>query len=296
MGSNSLLDYESIFYGQMTDISAIYQGKLSTLDKIRVSPMSRAYTFSDSIYEVIPYFLGKPLCFREHFERMTESANQMNMNVDFNSVGHDIEQLEFALADQDGYIYYQISRGIDMIRSHLYQDDLEIERFGYAMPSTSSSTPISAMLCDDDRWGKCNIKSTSLLGNVLSMNKAKSLGCQEVVMHRDGFMTEAGASNVFYFDSSGAVRTSALSENILPGITRQILIKALEGTSYCVQEGKCDVEDFNTSPCIWLTSSTKGLLPITNLIGTDYVLQENYKGYMEISEFFKSAMQSHLEA
>ena len=280
----------------MTDISAIYQGKLSTLDKIRVSPMSRAYTFSDSIYEVIPYFLGKPLCFREHFDRMTESAYQMNMNVDFKSVRHDIEQLESALADQDGYIYYQISRGIDMIRSHLYQDDLEIERFGYAMPSTSSSSPISAMLCDDDRWGKCNIKSTSLLGNILSMNKAKSLGCQEVVMHRDGFMTEAGASNVFYFDSSGAVRTSALSENILPGITRQILINALEGTSYCVQEGKCDVEDFNTSPCIWLTSSTKGLLPITNLIGTDYVLQENYEGYIEISEFFKSAMQSHLEA
>ncbi len=280
----------------MTDISAIYQGKLSTLDKIRVSPMSRAYTFSDSIYEVIPYFLGKPLCFREHFDRMTESANQMNMNVDFKSVRHDIKQLESSLADQDGYIYYQISRGIDMIRSHLYQDDLEIERFGYAMQSTSSSSPISAMLCEDDRWGKCNIKSTSLLGNVLSMNKAKSLGCQEVVMQRGGFMTEAGASNVFYFDSSGVVRTSALSENILPGITRQILINALEGTPYCVQEGKCHVEDFNTSPCIWLTSSTKGLLPIKNLIGTDYVFQENYEGYLEISDFFKSAMQSHLEA
>ena len=280
----------------MTDISAIYQGKLSTLDKIRVSPMSRAYTFSDSIYEVIPYFLGKPLCFREHFDRMTESANQMNMKVDFKSVRHDINQLESTLADQDGYIYYQISRGIDMIRSHLYQDDLEIERFGYAMQTKTSSSPISAMLCEDDRWGKCNIKSTSLLGNVLSMNKAKSLGCQEVVMQRGGFMTEAGASNVFYFDSSGVVRTSALSENILPGITRQILINALEGTSYCVQEGKCDVEDFNTSPCIWLTSSTKGLLPIKNLIGTDYVLQENYEGYLEISDFFKSAMQSHLEA
>ena len=280
----------------MMDISAIYQGKLGSLDQIRVSPMSRAYTFSDSIYEVIPYFLGKPLCFKEHFDRMAESVNQMNMNVDFKSVRHDIEQLESALADQDGYIYYQISRGIDVIRSHLYQDNLEIERFGYAIPSTSSSSPISAMLCDDDRWGKCNIKSTSLLGNVLSMNKAKSLGCQEVVMHRGGFMTEAGASNVFYFDASGAVRTSALSENILPGITRQILINALKDTSYCVHEGECDIEDFNTSPCIWLTSSTKGLLPITNLIGTDYVLQENYEGYKEISEFFKSAMQSHLEA
>ena len=133
-----------------------------------------------------------------------------------------------------------------VIRSHLYQDNLEIERFGYAIPSTSSSSPISAMLCDDDRWGKCNIKSTSLLGNVLSMNKAKSLGCQEVVMHRGGFMTEAGASNVFYFDASGAVRTSALSENILPGITRQILINALKDTSSCVQEVECTIEDYNT--------------------------------------------------
>ena len=280
----------------MTNISAIYQGKLSSLDQIRVSPMSRAYTFSDSIYEVIPYFSGKPLCFKEHLERMIESANQMNMTVDFKSVSNDIEQLESALADLDGYIYYQISRGIDMIRSHLYQDDLEIERFGYAMPSTSSSSPISAMLCDDDRWGKCNIKSTSLLGNVLSMNKAKSLGCKEVVMHRNGFMTEAGASNVFYFDSSGIVRTSALSENILPGITRQILINALKGTEYSVQEGNCNIEDFNTSPCMWLTSSTKGLLPLINLVGSNYKLQENYKGYIEVSEIFKSAMQLHLEA
>ena len=280
----------------MTNISAIYQGKLSSLDQIRVSPMSRAYTFSDSIYEVIPYFSGKPLCFKEHLDRMTESANQMNMSVDFKSVSNDIEQLESALADLDGYIYYQISRGIDMIRSHLYQDDLEIERFGYAMPSKSATSSISAMLCNDDRWGKCNIKSTSLLGNVLSMNKAKSLGCKEVVMHRNGLMTEAGASNVFYFNAEGIVRTSALSENILPGITRQILINALEGTAFSVKEGNCNIEDLNTSPCIWLTSSTKGLLPLTNLIGSDYELQENYKGYLEVSEIFQSAMQSLLEA
>tara|TARA_B100000676_G_scaffold298241_1_gene340963 strand:+ start:3658 stop:4500 length:843 start_codon:yes stop_codon:yes gene_type:complete len=280
----------------MTNISAIYQGKLSSLDQIKVSPLSRAYTFSDSIYEVIPYFSGKPLCFKEHLQRMIESARQMNMNVDFDNVSNDIEQLQSALVNLDGYIYYQISRGIDVIRSHLYQDDLEVERFGYAMPSIPTSSPISAMLCTDDRWGKCNIKSTSLLGNVLSMNKAKALGCQEVVMHRDGLMTEAGASNVFYFDISGVVRTSALSENILPGITRQILINALEDTPYAVKEGKCKIEDFNNSPCMWLTSSTKGLLPLTNLIGSNYKLHKDYKGFSEISELFQSAMQLHLEA
>ena len=73
----------------------------------------------------------------------------------------------------------------DLVRSHLYQDDLDIESFGYAMPARFPSSALSAMLCIDERWGRCDIKSTSLLGNVLAMNKAKSLGCQEVVMHKD---------------------------------------------------------------------------------------------------------------
>ena len=280
----------------MTNIPAIYQGKLNTLDQIKVSPLSRAYTFSDSIYEVIPYFLGKPLCYKEHFDRMIQSSHLMGLDVDFDSATKDINELAATLNNQDGYVYYQISRGVDMVRSHIYQDDLEIERFGYAMPASFPSSAISAMLCDDDRWGRCNIKSTSLLGNVLAMNKAKSLGCQEVVMHKNGFMTEAGASNVFYFDSAGSVRTSSLTENILPGITRSILIEALKNTPYSVKEGSCSISDFNDSPCIWLTSSTKGILPLTTLIGTEYKFEENFHGYLDITELFNSAMQSHLSA
>ena len=280
----------------MTNIPAIYQGKLNTLDQIKVSPLSRAYTFSDSIYEVIPYFLGKPLCYKEHFDRMIQSSHLMGLDVDFDSVTKDIKKLAATLNNQDGYVYYQISRGVDMVRSHIYQDDLEIERFGYAMPASFPSSAISAMLCDDDRWGRCNIKTTSLLGNVLAMNKAKSLGCQEVVMHKNGFMTEAGASNVFYFDSAGSVRTSSLTENILPGITRSILIEALKNTPYSVKEGSCSISDFNDSPCIWLTSSTKGILPLTTLIGTEYKFEENFHGYLDITELFNSAMQSRLSA
>jgi len=280
----------------MTDIPAIYQGKLNMLGQIMVSPLSRAYTFSDSIYEVIPYFSGKPLCFKEHFDRLIQSSNLMGLNVNFESVTEDLKELAATLINQDGYVYYQISRGVDVVRSHMYQEDLEIERFGYAMPASFPSIAISAMLCQDDRWGKCNIKSTSLLGNVLAMNKAKSLGCQEVIMHRDGFMTEAGASNVFYFDSTGSVRTSSSSENILPGVTRSILIEALKDTPYSVKEGCCSISDFNDSPCIWLTSSTKGILPLTALLGTDYKLEENYHGYLDVIALFNSAMQSHLSA
>ena len=279
----------------MTDIPAIYQGEFKTLDRIKISPLSRAYTFSDSIYEVIPYFSGKPLCFMEHIDRMKQSASLMDLDVNFKNAVDDIKELANTLTNKDGYVYYQISRGVDLVRSHLYQDDLEIERFGYALPASFPVDAISAMLCNDERWGRCNIKSTSLLGNVLAMNKGKSLGCQEVVMHKGGFMTEAGASNVFYFDSSGTVRTSSLSENILPGITREILIKALKDGPYCVKEGNCAISDFNDSPCIWLTSSTKGMLPLTDLIGTEYKLEENHSGYLEVSKLFNAAMQSHLE-
>ena len=279
----------------MSNIPAIYQGKLQTLDQIRISPLSRAYTFSDSIYEVIPYFSGKPLCFMEHIDRMKQSASVMGLDINYEKAIGDIKELANTLTNQDGYVYYQISRGVDLVRSHLYQDDLEIESFGYAMPASFPTSALSAMLCNDERWGRCDIKSTSLLGNVLAMNKAKSLGCKEVVLHKDGFMTEAGASNVFYFDSSGTVRTSSLSENILPGITREILIKALKDGPYCVKEGNCAISDFNDSPCIWLTSSTKGMLPLTNLIGTDYKLEENYDGYLEVSKLFNAAMKLHLE-
>ena len=113
-------------------------------------------------------------------------------------------------------------------------------------------------------------------------------------MHRDGVMTEAGSSNVFYFDSNGVIRTSSLSENILPGITRQILIDALIETSFIVKEGNCSIEDFDESPCIWLSSSTKGILPLVKLIGTDYKYQENYQGYIDIVELFNSARKLHL--
>ena len=108
----------------MTNIPAIYQGKLNTLDQIKISPLSRAYTFSDSIYEVIPYFLGKPLCFQQHIDRMVESAKLSGLDLDFQLVSVEMKELAKTLVGQDGYVYFQISRGVDLIRSHLYKDDL----------------------------------------------------------------------------------------------------------------------------------------------------------------------------
>ena len=281
---------------EMNKISAIYQGQLDSLENIKVSPFSRAYTFSDSVYEVIPYFDGVPLCFQMHLERLKLSLEMSGISVDMSIVQTEIQKLALELKSKNGYVYFQISRGVDELRSHLHQDDMIAERFGYVVSIDLFSHPISAMLCADNRWAHCNIKSTSLLGNVLLMNQSRSQGCKEVVMHRNNYLTEAGASNVFYLNAEGIVRTSALNENILPGITREILINALADGPFKVEEGKCNIEDFDSSPLIWLSSSTKGLLPLNKLIGTKYTYEESNASFEEINKIFNAAVQSHLLA
>ena len=281
---------------EMNKISAIYQGQLVSLENIKVSPFSRAYTFSDSVYEVIPYFDGVPLCFQRHLERLKLSLEMSGISVDMIIVQAEIQKLALELKSKNGYVYFQISRGVDELRSHLHQDDMIAERFGYVVSIDLFSRPISAMLCADNRWAHCNIKSTSLLGNVLLMNQARSQGCKEVVMHRNNYLTEAGASNVFYLNAEGIVRTSALNENILPGITREILINALADSPFKVEEGKCNIGDFDSSSCIWLSSSTKGLLPLNKLIGSKYIYEESNESFEEINKIFNASVQSHLLA
>ena len=281
---------------EMNKISAIYQGQLDSLENIKVSPFSRAYTFSDSVYEVIPYFDGVALCFQMHLKRLQLSLEMSGISVDMSIVQTEIQKLALELKSKNGYVYFQISRGVDELRSHLHQDDMIAERFGYVVSIDLFSSPISAMLCADNRWAHCNIKSTSLLGNVLLMNQARSQGCKEVVMHRNNYLTEAGASNVFYLNAEGIVRTSALNENILPGITREILINALAQGPFKVEDGECNIEDFDSSPCIWLSSSSKGLLPLNKVIGTKYIYEESNESFEEINNIFNAAVQSHLLA
>jgi D-alanine transaminase len=231
-----------------------------------------------------------------HLKRLQLSLEMSGISVDMSIVQTEIQKLALELKSKNGYVYFQISRGIDELRSHLHQDDMIAERFGYVVSIDLFSNPISAMLCADNRWAHCNIKSTSLLGNVLLMNQARSQGCKEVVMHRNNYLTEAGASNVFYLNAEGIVRTSALNENILPGITREILINALAHGPFKVEEGKCNIEDFDSSPCIWLSSSTKGLLPLNKVIGTKYIYEESNESFEEINNIFNAAVQSHLLA
>jgi D-alanine transaminase len=271
----------------MEIIKAVFNGKFDSLENIQVSPLSRAYTFSDSVYEVVPFHNSVPIAYKNHINRLKYSANALSIKIDLDEISNEINKLISLCTSTSGYVYYQVTRGQDLIRTHIYSNDLELETFGYVTPHTFKTKFLKVMVCKDLRWGRCDIKSTSLLGNILTMNEAKEQGCDEVIMHNENILTEAGASNLF-FVKDGDICTPALSNNILPGITRQILIDTMADLDIKVYEADFTIDDLKNATAAWLTSSTKGIAPIEEIINLDCNLTQTDDKYLIAKQAFDS--------
>ena len=268
-----------------TPVKGVFNGAFDTVDNIKISPFSRAYTFSDSVYEVVPFFNSSAIAFNDHIKRLEFSANQLSMDVDLEKIVFEINSLIKSSEFENGYVYYQVTRGVDSIRSHMHESELAIETFGYVKAHLFEWKPVKVSVCDDIRWGRCDIKSTSLLGNVMSMNAAKLDNCDEVIMHKDNLLTEAGASNLF-FVKDNSICTPALNGNILPGITRALLINELKNHDIKVTEDDFRLDDLSQASCAWLTSSTKGLAPISQINNLESNLDIYHPLYKKSEEIF----------
>ena len=247
---------------------ASYNGKVDSIENIKVSPMSRAFLFSDSVYEVISFYKNKFIDFETHLDRLNHSLNETKISCSIQDCKTEIEKLLNESKFEDGYIYYQVSRGVDSIRSH-FSGESDCERFGFVEEfSFFNQSPLKVMLVEDIRWQRCDIKSTSLLGNVLQMNDAKSVGCNEILMHKDGELTEGGASNIFFVRDK-TIFTPKLSSNILPGITRHQVIKIIKDKKLNFEEGSYGIDNLKEASSIWFTSTTKGIVGVGELVNLE---------------------------
>ena len=268
----------------MTKRVGIYNGSLKQLDKISVSPMSRAFLFSDSIYEVIPFHKSKFIGFQSHIERLQRSTTMLDINIDINLCAEEINLLKERSQFLSGYIYYQVSRGIDEKRSHIFSGGTP-ETFGFAEPHKFQQLAIKVKLVPDIRWGRCDIKSTSLLGNTMQMNFAEKDGCSEVIMHRDNTLTEGGASNIFLV-LDDVIKTPSLDQNILPGITRDLVINTIDELNLKVIETECFVEDLKIANSIWFTSSTKGIVEVESISNLQTSIKKDHPIFSKVSESY----------
>lgn len=243
------------------------------IDQAKVSVLDRGFLFGDGVYEVIPVFGSKPLRELEHLQRLGLSLQRVAManpwsEVEWSQLFQEI--LEKNPGD-DRAIYLQITRGRYDVRDLNTIADQQPTVFVMVMPVTAIDITViekgmAAVTVDDFRWHACDIKSISLIANVMLRQKATEAGVDDAILIRDGYATEGTASNLFIVKDDVMI-TPPKSNLLLPGITRDLVVELAEKNNIAHEVRDVAEAELNTADEIWLTSSTKEIAPIIKLNG-----------------------------
>lgn len=244
-------------------------GKYSPKTETSLSILDRGFLFGDGVYELIPIYNKKIFYIDEHLNRLRNSLEQINISSSMIDNDKFLEIINTLIEKNNYtnyYIYIHISRGVDKKRNHIYSNEckptiLVMGENYRPFDHNDISKGKKAILEEDYRWLKSNIKSTSLLANVLIKNKAINSDAYEALLIRDGFLTEGSASNVFCVKDK-VIKTPKLSNKLLPGITRKFLTDLI--TQHKLSYSECDIsrEDLLESDEIFCSSSTNPVVPI----------------------------------
>ena len=263
--------------------------KYLDIQEAKISPMDRGFLFGDAIYEVIIAVNKKPFELDAHLTRLKKNIFSLKYLL---SDEFDLEEIILEVISRNKFInqviYVQISRGTDTVRDHIPSNDLTPTIFVSShelKTDFSLSSGEKAILLEDFRWRKSQIKATSLLANVIYRSEAKHQEVFETILFENGFITEGAVSNVFCCIDN-KILTPPLTENILPGVTRKVILELIQDTSFEYEETKITVDSFLLSEEIWVTNSTKGVIPIIELDGKKIGSGLPSEKYLQISKAF----------
>jgi D-alanine transaminase len=251
---------------------ACLDGLTMPLADVKISALDRGFLFGDSVYEVLRVYQGKPWLEDEHFSRLARSLHAIRITgIDLPRLRRRMHATIAAGPFVEATVYIQITRGAAP-RSHPFPDGtiplefLFVQDFidPYALARRDGAKVI---LEPDVRWGRCDIKSTNLLGNVLAMQAAKEAGGVEALLyHADGTLTEGTHSSLFGV-ADGRVITAPNSNEILPGMTRQLVLKLAEGAGIGVRERMLRRDELGHIAELFLTGTTTEVLPVVVVDG-----------------------------
>lgn len=245
-------------------------GEYLPADQAHISVLDRGFLLGDGVYEVIPVYQGLPFCLNEHLQRLQRSLDGVRMTNP-----HTIEEWSQIIArlvsDNDGdnqAVYLQVTRGVAP-RDHVFPEGVEPTAFVMTnpikpLPVWYKQDGIKAITVNDIRWAQCDIKAITLLPNSLLRQQAQDVGAQEAILIRDGYMTEGSASNS-YAVLDGVIYTAPKDEKVLPGITRDVVLALAQSAGIPCREEAVSTEQLKQADEIWISSSTRELLPVTLL-------------------------------
>ena len=247
-------------------------GEFCPLEEAKVSVLDRGFLFGDGVYEVIPAYGGRLFRCDHHLERLERSLREIripNPHTREEWCGIFTRLVQACDGDEHG-VYLQVTRGAAK-RDHAFPDDIQPTVFAMANPIVTLGREvlekgIDAVTRPDIRWARCDIKAITLLANVLMRQEAKEEGAMEAILVRDGLATEGAASNLFIV-KDGTLVTPPKGPRLLPGITRDLVIELAETHGLPYREADIPETELRRADEIWMTSSTKEVVPVTRLDG-----------------------------
>lgn len=236
----------------------------------KISVFDRGFLFGDATYEVLPVYNGQPFFVARHIDRLNSNLEKIKIDLptfDWNQI---INRL---ISDNNGgdlQIYIQITRGNQNLRKHDIPSSITPTVIAFTIHNRYPSEidkekGLTAKLMEDYRWARCDIKTTSLLANILLNDEAVSAGHQTSILVRDGLITEGSTVNVFLVTHDDLIKTPPLNNLCLPGITRQIAIELIEQLNWSFTESDIKEDELFNAKEVWITSTTKEIMPITQI-------------------------------
>jgi D-alanine transaminase len=261
---------------QIPDTLCYLNGEYASLRDAKVSVLDRGFIFGDGVYEVVPAYGGKLFRFDEHMARLGRSLAKLRIPNPLKAEQwlERARRLATALMAQgqapDQLVYIQVTRGV-ALRDHVMPPDIEPTVFMMASPMKPPSADarhhgVACVTARDFRWERGDIKSISLLGNVLARQISADHGALETVMFRDGFLTEASGSNVWVVHE-GAVLGPPKSEHVLEGIRYELIRELCDECGIAFNLRPIPEADVLSADELMLSSATKEVLPVTTLDG-----------------------------
>lgn len=230
----------------------------------------RGYTFADGVYEVVLIVDGRFVDEEPHLNRLERSLREMRMTAPMSRRALSLVLRETARRNRvrNGLLYLQMTRGVAP-RDHFFPTAPRTQIVIWAKTTAPQSAKVreegvKVITTPDIRWGRCDIKSTSLLPNVLAKQAAREAGAYEAwLVDRDGFVTEGASSNAWIVTRDGELVTRALDAAILGGVTRLSVLELAQAEGLKVVQRPFRVEDAQGAREAFLTSASSFVLPVT---------------------------------
>jgi D-alanine transaminase len=256
-------------------------GEFVPAGEARISPNDRGFIFADGVYEVTKYYKGKPFRYPDHLARLKRSLAELD--IEFQAIDTLNEVFTELLAkngfaNSDAGIYVQISRGTHK-RIHKFPQNIEPTIYAYTFASPTNiqniENGIKVITSEDIRWQRCDIKSVSLLPPTMLYNKAAAAGAGECILIRNGFVTEATFASVCAI-KNGVLVTRPLSNLILPGVTRKVVLEICRENNIPIEERLFTEDELYQMDELFITGTGIEITPVVQI--NDKIVGNNQPG------------------